>query len=150
MTTQLIITNYLHYIGFMTLFACLVMEHLLIKTTMTVQEIRKLAVIDAIYGISAIIVFATGLLKVFKFGAPEYYLSMWPFHAKLTVFIIAAVLSIMPTIKILKARKTAQDGNTSVELPKFLKHIVRVELLLIALMPLLAAMMALGVGVDAG
>jgi putative membrane protein len=145
--TQEIIVTYLHYIGFMVLFGSLVMEHLLIKPSLSREEIKRLATVDAIYGISALLVFMTGVLKLMKYGkGAEYYMSTWVFHAKLTLFIVAAFMSIMPTIKILKARK-ASTQNEQVELPKFIKHIVRLELLIIALLPLLAAMMARGVGV---
>ena len=149
--TAQIIVNYLHYISFMMLFAALVMEHLLIKPSMPRLELRRLAAIDAIYGISAIVVLVTGLLKVMKYGkGPEYYMNTWVFHAKLTLFIVAVALSILPTIKILKAHKTAAQDNagSDVTLPGFLKHVIRLELLFIALLPLLGAMMALGVGIN--
>lgn len=138
---------YLHYISFMTLFACLVSEHLLFDTSVPARRARQLGVVDTIYGISAAAVLATGLLKWFVYGkGSAYYLSNWLFHFKLTCFILAALLSIWPTIRFIAGNRVARQGADTVLYPKAVQHVIRVELLLIALIPLLAALMARGYG----
>ncbi len=138
-----------HYIGFMVLFAALVAEHLLTKKPMTALEIRRVTIIDAIYGCAAIVVLVTGLLKVFRYGkGAEYYLGAWPFHAKFGIFIFVALLSLYPTIVFLKMRRKSVDLAVGERLtvPPGIKHAIRLELIGILLIPLFAALLARGSG----
>ena len=144
-----VVITYLHYISFMALFAAIVLEHLLTKKTVTVFTIRRLAKIDTIVGICAVIALATGLLKVFVVGKPAaYYFKNFLFHTKLTLFFLVAFVSIVPTIYYLKSRKKTADKNENdeIEVPARIIHILRLELLGIILLPLLGVLMARGFG----
>ena len=108
-------------------------------------EIQRVSVIDGVYGISAILVLVMGLLLWFYVGKPpEYYSSNWVFHLKVGLFLIVGLLSIIPTIFFIKNRK----GNPQelIELPKHIKRLISIELLILFVLPLLATMMAHGVG----
>jgi len=143
--TSEIIVRYLHFLSIFCLFAALVMEHLLIGKTMTRGEIKKLSVIDSIYGATAIVVLISGLLLWFVVGKPaDYYTQNAVFHTKLLLFVIIAALSVYPTLFYIKNRKG--DPNENVNLPKPVVMVVRMELLLLAAMPLLATMMSRGIG----
>lgn len=143
--TSEIIVRYLHFLSIFCLFAALVMEHLLIGKTMTRGEIKKLSVIDNIYGATAIVVLISGLLLWFVVGKPaDYYTQNAVFHTKLLLFVIIAALSVYPTLFYIKNRKG--DPNENVNLPKPVVMVVRMELLLLAAMPLLATMMSRGIG----
>ena len=140
---------YLHYLGIMGMFGALAIEHLEIGESITAKTARRLATVDAIYGLSAITVLATGVARLFI--SPKgvmFYMKNPVFHTKFTIFILIGILSIYPTVKILKARKLARTLNDtdSVELPKSIIHMVRLEILGVALLPLLAALMARGIG----
>lgn len=141
---------YLHYIGIMTLMGSLIAEHLLLKPGLSSAQIKTLAGIDTVYGLSAIVVLITGLLRWFVYGkGSEYYLSNPLFHTKLTLFVALAILSIFPTIKFLKWRKQVRKGmEPEIEKGpvKRLLLYIRIELLLIAIIPLLAVMIARGIG----
>ena len=145
-----ILIPYLHYISIMALMGSLISEHLILKPRLSAQQIRSLAGIDIVYGISAILVLATGLLRWFVYGkGSEFYLSNPLFHTKLTLFVILGVLSIFPTIKFLKWRKQVKKGEDPAIEEKSVKRLlmyIRIELLLVAIMPLLAVMIARGVG----
>lgn len=142
--TEVIIT-YFHYISFIVLFAALVMEHMLFKPTVDSHTAKRLASVDAIVGISAAIVLLTGLLKVFMVGKPAaYYMHTWIFHVKLTVFVVVALLSIFPTIKFIQNRNTPEGSNATY--PAVIKHILRLEMALFLLLPLLGVLMARGYG----
>lgn len=144
MTTE-IIFRYFHFIGIFTLFAALVSEHLLLDKTMTRSAIKRVSVVDAVFGISAVIVLTTGLLLWFVYGkSAEFYSKNAIFHTKVMLFVIVGLLSIHPTIYFLKTRKG--DLSESVTLPKSVIMMVRMELLLVTIIPLLAALMAKGVG----
>ena len=143
--TSEIIVRYFHFLSIFCLFAALVMEHLLIGKTMTRGEIKKMSVIDSIYGITAILVLTTGLLLWFVVGKPAgFYTQNAVFHTKLLLFVIIAALSIYPTLFYVKNRKG--DANESITLPKPVVMLVRMQLLLLAIMPLLATLIAKGIG----
>ena len=147
--TSEIIVRYLHFISIFTIFGALVVEHLLISSSMTRAEIRKLSIIDAIYGIGAVLVLVSGLLLWFVVGKPaDFYTQNGVFHTKLLLFVILAVISIYPTLFFLKNRKGPEDEVVSVS--KSIVMVVRMELLLLAIIPLLATLMSRGVGYFGG
>ncbi len=140
-----VITRYFHFIGIFCLFSSLVVEHLLIQTEMKRSEVKRLAVVDSIYGISALVVLITGLLLWFVVGkSSEFYLGNAVFHVKITIFIIVALISVYPTLTLAKARRGESDDSVSIS--KAVIMVIRFELLLLILMPLLASLMAKGIG----
>lgn len=145
-----IIIPYLHYIGIMALMGSLISEHLILKPSIKKEQIKSLVTVDLIYGLSAIIVLTTGLLRWFVYGKGyDFYMSIHLFHIKLTLFIIIVVLSIFPTIKILKWRKQIKRGEEPDITEKGVKKLlmfIRIELLLMVIIPLLAVMIAMGAG----
>jgi len=144
MTTYILI-RYLHFVGIFLIVGTLVAEHLLLKPTHTRSELNRLSRIDAVYGIGAVLVLTAGLLMWFAVGKPAvFYTKNWVFHLKITLFAIVAILSIWPTIFFLKNRKG--DPEEAVKIPVHLKVMIRMEMLLVVVIPLLAILMALGVG----
>ncbi len=140
-----IFTHYLHYLGFALLTAALAMELLLHRNEVSGTTARRLARVDALYGAAALIVLATGLLKMTHFGKPvEYYGHNFIFHIKLTIFLVVFLLSILPSVQFFKARKAAPDGT--VAYPKSVGILLKIEMVLLMIMPLLGVMMAQGYG----
>jgi len=148
---MLILIPYLHYIAIMSLMGSLITEHIILKPNLAKDQIKQLAVTDLIYGIAAIIVLATGLLRWFLYGKGfDFYMSNPLFHIKLTLFIIMAILSIFPTRKFLKWRKQIKNGedpDVNEKVVKKLLMFIRIELLIVVIMPLLAVMIARGTGI---
>lgn len=146
-----ILIPYLHYLGIMALMGSLITEHVVLKPNITNEQIKTLAVVDLIYGISAGLVLITGLLRWFVVDPKgvAYFNTNPLFHIKLTLFVIVVILSIFPTMKFLKWRKSVVNGKdpeiTTGEVKKQLMFL-RIELLLVAIIPLLAVMVARGVG----
>ena len=58
-----ILIPYLHFLGIMTLMGSLISEHLILKPSIKKEQIKSLATVDMIYGLSVIVVLATGLLR---------------------------------------------------------------------------------------
>lgn len=77
-------------------------------------------------------------------GPVEYYSSNWLFHLKVTIFIVMALLWIHPTRFFSKNRRAIEDTIT---VPKSIVMVIRMELLLLVVLPLLAVLMARGYGV---
>ncbi|GAB5551946.1 MAG: DUF2214 family protein [Saprospiraceae bacterium] len=140
-----IFTRYFHFITIFGLVSSVIAEHLLLKPRMTRQEIKRMAVIDGIYGLSAILVVAAGLTLWFGVGKPaEYYTQNWIFHTKVGLAILMGLLSIYPTIFFIKQRKG--PAEELVAIPPAIKWTIRAELLIIFTIPLLASLMAKGIG----
>ncbi|MFC7048419.1 DUF2214 family protein [Emcibacter nanhaiensis] len=139
-----VLIRYIHFLGIIGVGATLSAEHMLIKAEMTVQEIRRLALIDALYGLSAGLVLLAGLALWFVVGDADYYLGNWIFHLKLAVFVTVGVLSLWPTFFFLRARRQAEG---TVYVPSLMLMLIRAELALFLLIPLLAVLMARGYGV---
>ncbi len=137
--------RHLAYFRFALLFAALAVELALHKHHVDGHTARKLAVTDILYGVAALIVLTTGLLKVFYFDKPAaYYGHNFIFHIKLTVFALVFLMSLYPTIHFIKARKTRPD-DTAIY-PRAVGAILRVEMVLLLIIPLLGVMMAKGYG----
>jgi putative membrane protein len=144
MTYELIL-RYFHILGFMALFAALVTEHMLVAKTMNRAALRRVATVDVVFGAAALIALVTGLLLWFQVGKPaEFYTKNALFHTKLTLFVVVAILSAFPTAYYLRNRKGPLD--TILQTPKWVIMMIRMELTLLAAIPLLAVFMARGIG----
>lgn len=139
-----VLVRYLHFIGIFCIVGSLVSEHLMLAPRLTRAQIRKLAIIDSVYGLGAILVLGAGFLLWFVVGKPaSFYTQNWVFHFKVTLFVVMGLLSIYPTLFFRRNQKG--DGDV-VEVPKQVVMLIRLELLLLMLIPLLAVMMARGIG----
>ncbi len=144
MTLEILI-KYLHFLSIFAIVGALVSEHLLIRSTMTRREIRRISIIDAIYGMGGICVWAAGLTLWFAVGKPAaYYSNNWIFLCKIGLLVTMTLLSIAPTIFFVKHAKG--DMEESVEVPKSIFMYIRLELVVVVIIPLLAVLMAKGVG----
>ena len=144
--TPEILVRYLHFISIFALVSTVIAEHLMLKKQMTRAEITRLSRIDAVYGIAAILVVIAGLTLWFgEIGKPSiYYSKNWIFQLKVTMVVVVGLLSIYPTIFFIKNRK----GNPLdiVAIPSIIVMLIRLELLILFITPLLATSMARGVG----
>jgi putative membrane protein len=141
---------FLHHLAAFTLVAALVAELVLVRSTLTVENARRILRFDAVYGTSATLLLAVGLLRVFYFekGA-DYYFHSIPFLAKLGLFAAIGLLSAWPTLEFLSWRKALRQGQLPAVTPEKLRVIQSIlHWELVLLVPLLAcaALMARGVG----
>lgn len=141
-----IFLRYVHFISIFTIVSTLVSEHLLLKKTLTRRELDKLARIDSVYGMAALSLLTAGLiLWLGGVGKPAiFYTKNWVFHTKITLFVLVGLLSIYPTIFFIKNRKG--NSEEAIEVPKSIFWLLRLELILLFIIPLLAGLMAKGVG----
>jgi len=142
---------FLHHVAAFTLFAALVVEFILLRSTLTVESARKILRADMILGIAAGVLLLVGLVRVFHLekGA-YYYFHTWTFHTKLTLFIIIGLLSIIPTREFLRWRGSLKAGQVPTVPPGKLKSIgtiLHIEMTAVVVILLMAALMAKGIGV---
>ena len=138
----------LHHLAAFTLVSALTLEFVLVRQELTLANARRLRVADAVLGGAEIVLLLVGLARVFWFEkGPAYYFGSHAFLAKLSLFVIVALLSAVPTIEFLRWRKATQQGQLPVLDPaKFrtVRMIIHVELAAIVLILLFAAIMAKG------
>ncbi len=141
-----ILLRYLHFICIFAIVSSLVAEHILLKPNLKRKEIGRLAKIDGIYGFSVLCLFAAGMtLWLGGHGKPsEFYTENALFQTKLGLFLAIGLLSIFPTVFFFKKRKG--DQAELIPIPKSVFWIIRLELLLVFIIPLLAGLMAKGIG----
>ena len=139
-----ILIRYLHLFAVLVLAGTLIIENIAIAKTVGKEDIRQLLKVDAVYGLSAIIVLLCGLALWLWVGKPSAFYNSNPiFHAKLSLFVLVGLLSIYPTVFFMKQRKTDSD---TIAVPAGVIRVLRIELALLAVIPLLAFLMARGIG----
>lgn len=145
MTTEIIL-RYLHFISIFAIVGSLVSEHLLLRNSLSRRELDRLSKIDAVYGLAALVLLGVGMtLWLGGIGKPTDFYSKNPiFHVKLTLFVLIGILSIYPTVFFLKNRKG--DPEEEVAVPKGIFWSLRLELLFLFAIPILAGLMAKGIG----
>ena len=111
---------------------------------------RQVLSVDRIYGIAAGLILIIGFARVFNFEkGGHYYFHSIPFIAKLTLFAIAGLLSIYPTRQFLSWRADVRQGRAPAvpdETLRRIRAIIHLQLAVIAVLILGAALMAKGVG----
>lgn len=105
------IMAFLHHVAAFTLVTTLGVEVALFKPPLSANQARRLIVTDTLFGVSATFLLIVGLLRVFFFekGAAYYFHDAF-FVTKLSLFIVAALISIYPTVLYLSWRKPLRNG----------------------------------------
>jgi putative membrane protein len=140
---------YLHYVSIMTIAGALVGELVLCRPGLGAEHARRLPVVDAIFFGAAMAALATGLLRLLFYAKGwMFYLPNPFFLAKMALYVAIALVSIRPTAAFLRWRRAAMEGGTMPGAAEVLgvRKLVHIELGLLALMPLMAVLMARGIG----
>jgi putative membrane protein len=141
---------FLHHVAAFTLVAALAIEFVLVRGDLTLQVVRTIQRADIVFGASAGVLLVVGLVRVFYLeGRPGYYFHSVPFIAKLTLFVIVALLSIYPTLEFLRWRKAVNEGQAPVVDDRTLRSVRAVihwELAGVALLILCAVLAARTIG----
>jgi len=148
-----ILVAYLHYLSIIATGSFLTAELVLCRaappTGPTAGYVRVLSRVDVGYFTAALAALATGVIRLFFYAkGVGFYLPNPFFHAKLGLYVLVAVISITPTVRIIRwSRALAQGGPppTPADI-RGVRRLVHVELMLLALIPLMAVLMARGIG----
>ncbi|SHF76840.1 putative membrane protein [Kaistia soli DSM 19436] len=99
----------LHHLLVFSLFAILAVELVWLKRDLSLPGLQRVGRLDMIYGAVAGAVLVVGILRVF-FGLKgyEYYVSSHSFWAKMAAFAVVGLLSIPPTLQMIRWRKRAE------------------------------------------
>lgn len=141
---------FLHHAAAFTVVAALAVEVALFKPPLTLLQARRLLRTDLIFGAAAAAVLVIGLLRVTYFEkGPGYYWHDAFFLAKFGAFIVAALISIYPTVTYLSWSKSLDSGSApeiSAARTRRVRLCLMLELTAIVVILLCAALMARGAG----
>lgn len=141
---------FLHHAAAFLLVAVVTVELVLMRGELTVASARTLLRMDSVYGLCAVVLLIVGFIRVFytEKGA-DYYFHSGTFLAKLGLFVVVGLLSIMPTVQFLSWRKALKAGQAPAlddATRRRMRMILHVELTLLFVIMLCAALMARGIG----
>ena len=141
-----ILFRYLHFIAIAVLAGAILIENMAISRNISGEDARNLAKVNTAYGLSAVLVFLFGLTLWLWVGKPgEFYTGNTLFHLKLGIFALVALLSIYPTMFFIRHRNSSAQ---SLSVPAPVIWILRAEIVLLLILPVLAALIARGVGLS--
>lgn len=141
---------YAHFLAILTMVTFLASEAALCRREwLNPAAVERLARLDAIYGVAAMLVLATGLARTWwGIKGAGWYWSQPLLHAKVGVFVVVGLLSIAPTLRFRRWVKAlrAGGGMPSDAEVRSTRRLVMVQAHLVAVIPLLAVFLARGVG----
>ncbi len=139
-----VLFRYLHLIAVLVLIGGVLIENAATKKVITQEDARNLARVDAVCGMSVVIILGLGLVLWFAVGKPpEFYTPNPVFQAKLVLFAALLALAIKPALFFLQHRNTDEE---EISVPNGVRLCLRAEIAVIVIMPVLAWLMARGVG----
>jgi putative membrane protein len=150
MTMAPLLLEYLHYLSIFVLFALLSVEHVQFKLPLDLRRARSLLITDLAYGACAMLVLITGAWRLWLEKGLDYYLNNGFFLAKLGLVLLVGLLSSLPTLTFINWRNDLKAGTVPTPSPRqarWVIGIIRLELLLLMMIPLLAVLMARGQGI---
>lgn len=141
---------YTHFIAIIATVATVMAEAVLCRPGLTLPWAQRLGRVDLLYLVTAALALTTGLLRLF-FGikGSAFYFGNPVFWVKISLFIAVGLISIIPTLRFMRWTKTLRANHGAVIDERELTGTARIiygELALLALIPLLAALMARGLG----
>lgn len=141
---------FLHHVAAFTVVAALGVEVALFTPPLSLAQARRLQRTDSIFGVAAGVLLVVGLLRVayFEKGAAYYWHDRY-FLLKFAAFIVAALISIYPTVTFLawsRGLRVGEAPQLSAAQTQRLRLCLRLELASILVILACAALMARGFG----
>ena len=136
-----------HHVLIFALAGVLAFEIGAIRPGMSGADIRRVARVDLWYGILAALILIVGFSRaVYAAKGWAYYSVNVFFWAKLGTFALVGLLSIVPTVAIIRWRRTLAKDPAFVPPVATVRRFLWAEAVLFAFIPVFAAAMARGYG----
>jgi putative membrane protein len=140
----------LHHLAAFSLTALLVAELVLLRGPFDGDAVRRFGAIDAMYGASAGIVVVAGIGRLLFGAVPiDFYLGNAFFWIKMASLGTVAAISLLPTLQGIRWRRVlATDPSYAAPAPEIrrVRRALAVQLAVLPLIPISAALMARGIG----
>jgi putative membrane protein len=143
------IAAYAHYLSIIATVALLMAEAALYAQRLSAEILMRLRWLDRAYGMAAIAIIVTGLLRFFFFAkGPAFYVGNPVFWVKIGLFVLVALLSVPPTVHFVKLGRSSagRDAIIGAVTYRRMRGFINAELAVVALIPLAATLMARGIG----
>ena len=132
----------LHYCAVITLTGAITSEYFLVRRGMSIEQVRKLLLADSLAALALLLIFITGVLLVVAHPQPPAILFANPgYRTKLLMFFAMAISFGYPSRLFHHWRRSLRQGRAplaSTQQQFWVIWILRGNLLLLALLPLLA------------
>lgn len=140
----------LHHLAAFALVGLLIAEFVLLRGRLDGSAIRRFGTIDALYGASAGMVVVVGIARLLLGAVPvEFYLGNAFFWIKMAALATVAAISLVPTIQGIRWRRSL-GADAAFEPPAResgrVRRALAVQLAVLPLIPVSAALMARGIG----
>ncbi|TYR29616.1 DUF2214 family protein [Mesorhizobium microcysteis] len=140
----------LHHLLVFTIVAIFAIQMTIVRPGLAAGGIARLARFDGAYGGLSMAVIAVGFGRaIWGLRGWEYYSTYWVFWAKVGAFILVGLLSIPPTLRFQRWLRAAK-ADASFVVPQeeigAVRQWLHREGLVLIFIPILAAMMARGIG----
>jgi putative membrane protein len=140
----------LHHVCVFGLFVILTAEMVLVRPGITAEAIVRVVRIDLFYGILAGLALVAGVLRV-MYGAKgaAFYTGNPVFWTKLGLFVLIGLLSLPPTVNYIRWRKALRASPATLPSASAIqstRKLIHIQFGLLFLLPILAALMARGIG----
>ncbi|HAB90153.1 MAG TPA: DUF2214 domain-containing protein [Bacteroidetes bacterium] len=145
------VIRYLHFISILLVYAAVFVEFIMLSRTLKRKKLSFLAKIDGVYGIASIFVVGAGMAMWFGFDVglgfkpTAWYMENPIFHLKYGLFVVVGILSIWPSIFFMRQRNGNQEDE--IQIPNHIRAIIRIELIVLSLIPIFAILAAAGISV---
>jgi putative membrane protein len=141
-----------HHILIFAIAAVLAFEVGVVRQGLTAVDIRRVARVDAWYGILAALIIAVGFARaIYAAKGWAYYSVNHFFWAKIVAFAIVGLLSVPPTIAYIRWRNAVKKDASFLPAPAAIasaRRFLWMEVAVFALIPIFAAAMARGYGMS--
>jgi putative membrane protein len=140
---------YLHYLSIVVLAGFLTAELIVCRPGLGPEQVRLLPRLDIVFFAGAILALVTGLLRLFFYAKGiGFYVPNPAFHTKMALYVVIAGISIVPTVRFIRWRRALETGGPPPDHRSVarVRRLIHLELGLLALIPLMAVLMARGVG----
>jgi putative membrane protein len=148
-----VLTGYLHYAAMVLIAVMLTIELLTCVPGLSDERVRFLARVDFAYLAAAVLALATGVARLSWFGkGAAFYVYNPVLYIKLALVVAVALISIPPTMQLLRWMRALKAGGSRVaagyEVARMRRYMLA-EVVLFTLIPLMAVLMARGIGIQA-
>ena len=138
------IARYLHFIAIFGVIATLIIKNTAIKNLISEEDAINLAKVNLFFNLSLILTCIGGLVLWFWVGRPSNFYTQNPlFMTKLILFTLIFLLSLFTSNFFRKHREPKKE---TIEAPKLIVLLLRLQLIILAIIPLIAFLITRGVG----
>ena len=135
----------LHLASLLVFAGTLVIANMATKPSITGEDVTNLVKVDLVGSLAAVVAFFCGLTLWFWVGKPaEFYSNNPLFHAKVALFFLLILLALLRKFMF---RRHAQVEGDAIAVPTSVRVLLRVELAVLVVLPILAFLAARGIGV---